>query len=287
MSVGFYAYNYFLGESGLAQPGSKSKLRLLQIPYYEIISTSYREDYFQLMDDIKAITMIDTSKITTEEFYPFFQFTDHSAIIYYNGDIVAKIYNYNKKCIPYIDVVAVNFSNLNNISTVPKSFIRLATFPTVLSYSIIAIMRARVQSNDDDKNLYYAVTAHLIEMRKYYFVKNKKTMLDNTIFKEFTAKCIGDTIPPDRQRKLIIEARKKKNLKLVFSYEPADGVKEPEINYIFSNTSGNKITNPKNLKLGLVKKEEDLEGDFDDENTVRDPVVEEPVMANSSPDEKI
>ncbi len=264
MVVGFYAYDYFLNESTLLQ-NKKTKLKLLQVPYYEFISTNYREDCLQLLDDIKHISMIDTSKITHQEFYPFFQFTDHNVEIYYNGDLVAKIYNNNKKCTPYFDVPAVDFNVKQSPSKISNSFVRIATFQTVLAYSIIAIMRSRVQSNDDDRDLYYAVTSHLIEMRNYFFAKNNKTMLDKTIFKDFNVKCIGYTIPPDRQKKLIIEARKKKNKKWIFSYEPSEGIKEPESTYLFSNTSGNKIINHKNLKLSLVKKEEDAEGDFDEE----------------------
>lgn len=294
MSVGFYTYNYFLQELGLMSASTQSasrqpsrfnnrennqniQLKLLQIPYFELISTNYREDCLQLLDEIKHVNLINTSKLTHDEFYPFFQFTDHSVEIYYSGDLIAKIYNYNKKCIPYIDVPTIDFTNPNNPTKIPKSFIRIATFPTVLAYSIIAIMKARVHSDEDNKNLYYAVTSHLIEMRRYFFARNKKNMLDDTIFKEFTAKCIGDTIPPDRQRKLIIEARKKKNKKWTFSYEPSEGVKEPESTYLFSNTSGNKIINPKNLKLSLVKKDDDVEGDFDEEGL--DEKIDEPLAS--------
>jgi hypothetical protein len=264
MTIGLYSYNYFLNESGLLLNTTNTKLKLLKIPYFEMISTMYREDCLQLLEDLKQIPLINTSKLSHQEFYPFFQFTDHSVEIYYDGDIVARIYNHNKKCIPYIDVPAIDFNSKTQNKS-KTSFVRLATFPTTLAYSIITIMRARSQNNEDDRNLYYAITAHLIEMRKYFFVKNKKTMLDNTIFKEFTSKCIGDTIPPDRQRKLLIESRKKKNKRWTFSYEPSEGVKEPESNYLFSNTSGNKIINTKNLKLSLIKKDDDIEGDFDEE----------------------
>ena len=277
LTVGFYAYNYFLNESGLLnnkqnnrQSNTQSNLKLVNIPYFEIISTRYREDCLQLLYDLSQIPLINQSKLTHQEFYPFFQFTDHSVEIYYDGDIVAKIYNHNRKCIPYIDVPAIDFSQTNLINSTKStkstnSVIRLATFPTVLSFSIISIMKARTQSNDDDKNLHYAMTSHLIEMRKYYFLKNKKTMLDNSVFREFTAKCMGDTIPPDRQRKLLIESRKKKNKKWIFSYEPSEGIKDPESTYLFANTSGNKIINTKNLKLSIVKPEDDIEGDFDEE----------------------
>ncbi len=141
----------------------------------------------------------------------------------------------------------------------------MATFQTVLMYSIISIMKARVQNNENEKGLYYAMTSHLIEMRKFYFTRNKKNMLDDTVFREFETKCIGTTMQPDRQKKMLIESRKKKNKRWTFSYDPSDGIKEPESNYLFANTSGNKINNPKNLKLADFAKEEDPEGDFDDE----------------------
>lgn len=264
ITIGPYAYNYLLKESGfLSSPNCK--LELLSIPYFEIISTNYREDCLQLLNYIREIPLINTSKLSTQEFYPFFQFTDHSVEIYYNNDIVARIYNHNKKCIPYLDVDTIDFTNLKKINKLQNSFIRIATFPTILSFSIISIMKARTQNNENDKNLYYAMSSHFIEMRKYFLTKNNKTILDNTIFREFTAKCIGDTIPPDRQRKLIIEARKKKNKKWTFSYEPAEEVKEPESTYLFSNTSGNIISNPKNLKLSTIKYEESPDGDFGDD----------------------
>lgn len=260
--IGFYAYNYFLHTSGL-----NKKYKLVQIPYYEIISINFRFDCLQLLDTLNQLNSIDNSKLTHVEFYPFFQFTDNSLEIYYNGDLIVRIYNHNKKSIPYQDVLAINFSQKHSEQSVQinnNNFIRMATFPTVLMYSIISIMKARTQSNDDDKNLYFAVTSHLIEARKYYFNRTKKTILDDSIFKEFVSDCIGSTLPPDRERKLIIENRKKNGKRWMFSYEPADGMKEPENTYLFPNLSGNKILNPKHLKLTTYVVEENLEGDFDE-----------------------
>lgn len=262
--IGFYAYNYFLNESGY------KKFKLLQIPYFEIISTNFRVDCLQLLADLNKIMTIDTSKITNTEFYPFFQFTDHSVEIYYDGDLVARIYDHNKKCIPYHDTPAIDFTKAGEKEIVKSKtdFVRMATFQTVLMYSIISIMRARVQNNEDDKNLYYAMTSHLIEMRKHYFNKTKKNMLDNTIFKEFEAKCIGTTLPADRQRRLIIESRRKKGKRGMYSYEPGEGIKQPETTYQFSNSSGNKIINSKHLKLSNIANEEDPEGDFDEDEKI-------------------
>lgn len=264
LMIGFYAYNYFLAESGLPLDNNKkNKFKLLNIPYFEMISTNYREDCLNLLETLKKKIIIKPESLSHAEHYPFFQFTDHSVEIFYDGDLIAKIYNNNHKCIPYQVLPAIGFGGGKYQRS--KGVIRLAIFPTVLLYSIVSIMRARTMNNEDEKGLYYTVTSHLIEMRNHYFKANNKTMLDETIFREFIAECMGETIQPDRQRRLLIESRKKKNKRYTFTYEPADGIKEPESTYVFANTSGNIIVNPKNLRLASQMKEDDPEGDFDDE----------------------
>ena len=263
ISIGFYAYNYFLNESGVIDSSKNKKFKMLPIPYFEFISTNFREDCLNLIDMIRNIPLINTSKITREEFYPFFQYLDHSVEIYYDGDLIARIYNHNRLCIPYIDVRAVNF--LNNETTRDDSFVRIGTFPVNLMYMISSIMRARVKKDDSEQYLYHAISSHLIEMRNYFFKKTRTNILSDTIFREFSSKCVGKTMTLERERKLLIESRKKNNKKWIFSYEPSDELKEPESSYVFSNTSGNKIINSKNLKLAAIKVENSIEGDFDDD----------------------
>jgi hypothetical protein len=154
----------------------------------------------------------------------------------------------------------------NSVEKHKKYTIRMGTFPVTLLYGLISIMRARTTENAHDKNLYYQVVGNLLEARNFYFEKYNKNYLDDTPFREFVVKCIGETIQPDRQRRLLIESRKKKNKRYTFTYEPADGVKEPSTNYEFANSSGNPINNPKNLRLAEKFHEDDPEGDFDDES---------------------
>lgn len=268
---GFYAYNYFLHESGLLKLKSNS-LDYLNVPYYEIISTNYRDDVLTLLDKLKSLYQLK-DKISHEEFYPYFQFTDYSTEIYCEGELILRVYNNNKKCIPYQDFECKDFKKLNKTDRSKK--IRLATFPTVLLFGLISVMRGRTNNNDDEKDLYYTFCSHIISMRNNYLDTNKKTIFDDSVFKEFVVKCIGDSMLPDKQKLLLIESRKKKNRKYMFRYEPAsDGIKEPDTSYIFANSSGNKITNPKNLKLSEYMKDQDIEGDFDEEivTTVEDGV---------------
>mgnify|MGYP000382003480 CR=1 FL=1 len=257
--IGFYAYNYYINESNM------SRLKTFSVPYYEFVSVNYRDDCLNLIKNLENLFPMAKNRVSYVEHYPFFQFTGHSVDIFVDNELVARIYTNNNKCLPYIDVPTLEFTNKGS-NKINKSMMRLGTFPVTLMFGLISIMRARTVKNENDKSLYYSFVSHLIEARNHYFSKKKTTFLDDTIFREFIVNCIGNTMLPDRQRRLLIESRKKKNKKYTFVYEPADGVKEPESNYIFANSSGNSINNPRNLRLSGTLKEDDIEGDFDDED---------------------
>jgi hypothetical protein len=267
---GFYAYNYFLNESGLLH-NKKNKLDILNIPYYEFISTNYRDDVLTLIEELKKVIGIDTKLITHTEFYPFFQFTGYSTEIYYKNDLIVKIYSNNKKRIPCQDVICHDFTTNKKIK---DSIIKLGSFPTVLLYGLISLTKSRTNNDDETKDLYYAFCSQIISMRNYYLEENHKTILDKTIFKEFIVSGVGETIQPEREKLMLIESKKKQHKRYAFRYEPGvDGVKEPDVGYIFANSSGNKITNPKNLRLSDIMKDERVEDDDDRQEDEIDTIV--------------
>ena len=246
--VGFYAYDYFLYASKLVESKKNKKFKYLQVPYFEIISTNYRQDCLDLMQLLKSGITYNKDDIKNHEYYPFFQFTDYSTDIDFGSDIVARIYSNNKKCIPYQDVPAVDFM-LDSATILKNNKIRIGTFPLVLQYALVTAMKARTNGDDDTKQLYFTFVSHLTEIRNYYLSTNKKTFLDDTVFKEFVTNCIGDTVSSRRQFQMTIDSKKKKGQKYAFRYEPTDDLHEPECNYMFANSSGNLINNPRNLKL--------------------------------------
>ena len=245
ITVGFYAYNYFLNESN-----NKSTYKITNVPWYEFISTDYRNDVLELLDKLKKNSNLDNTKITYTEFYPFFQFTGYNVEIFYDGDMIAKIFSSNKKCIQYIDVPAIKFTK-NESKKIKNSTIRIGTFHLTLLYILIYIMRLRVLDDNEMQNIYYAMLSRVIDCRNYYLKSNKKTFLDDSIFKEFIVSCVGDTIDPARLQRLKIASKKGKGKPLTYSYDPQSNRKDPETNWIFANTSGNEINNPKNLRLTL------------------------------------
>lgn len=265
--IGFYAYNYFMEGCGILKK-SKSEFKLQPIPYYEFISTDYRNDVLDLIKILKSIVTIDTKKIEYDEFYPFFQFTSFSVEIYFDDNLVARIYDYGRKCIPYQDVPALKFQN-GEVTKV-NATIRLATYMVNFMYVIIQFIQARVNDNNNDnvKDLIQNVYSNLMDFRKYYLDSQKKKILDKSIFEEFVIDCVGATMTPERERRLLSEIRRKKNKRISFLYDPSsEGIKEPVTTYIFQNSSGNRIKNPKNMKLGNYPKESNVD--------VEDEVLEE------------
>ena len=142
VNVGFYAYNYFLKESKIINTKTEKtkKIKYITVPYFEMISTDYRTDFFDLMKVLNANDLLKSTKIKHIEHYPFFQFIGHSVEIYLGDDIIAKIYNNNRKCIPYMDVPAFSFSD-NNFTETKKAVVRIGTFQVALLYALIQTIK--------------------------------------------------------------------------------------------------------------------------------------------------
>ena len=260
---GFYAYNYFLHESGILNEKSKI-FKHVDIPYFDIISTNYRDDCLELIQSLKDNKEINKDDVNYTEYYPFFQFTGHSVEIKLKNEILVKIFTNNKKCIPYIDVPTLQFFDTEKPKKINNSFVRICTFPVVTLQLLIGVIKFRTNGDEDMKQLYYTMISHLIEMRNYYLTTNNKTFLDDSVFKEFIVNCAGDTMTPDRQRILAQEGKKKK---IIFQYRPEDKLREPESTYKFANSSGNPISYEKNLRLSNFfydETDEDAEADITD-----------------------
>jgi hypothetical protein len=120
-------------------------------------------------------------------------------------------------------------------------------------------MKARVDNNEDSKNLYYTMISHLIEMRKYYFKTHRKTLFDNTIFEDFSLDLAGKTLSAEKERQIIGDLRKKRNKPFFFTYDPVNKKEgESNIKYIFRNTSGNIIKTIKKSKLFSNNDDDDI-----------------------------
>ena len=244
VNIGFYTYNQFVEDS------NSKNYKTINIPYYEIISTEYIKDAEKIINMLKN----ESYNVTYEEYSPFFQFFGNKVKIYYEDVLVLIIYSNNHKSIPYID----------------KNNIKIGTFQMTLMYFLMNYMYYRVNTDNISKNLVHSTISNLYDIRNTYLLEKKKTILDNTPFKEFITTCVGETMTLQRERQIQIDKRKKKKEQLTFTYVPnEESINQiVEKNFIFSNSSGNKIINDKNKLLFNNKKSVyDVEDSEDSENS--------------------
>jgi ASC-1-like (ASCH) protein len=146
---------------------------------------------------------------------------------------------------------------------------RIGSYTTILLYFLIETMKQRVKNDRDMEKYYFHVVSHCIQSKNKYLRDYKKTYLDDTVFKEFGTDCVGEVISAEKEKMLLIEKRKKNKEPLVYRYDPKDEKEAPKFRG-FKNSSGNKINNPKNLKLSEQENNDDdndNDNDNDDENS--------------------
>lgn len=112
-------------------------------------------------------------------------------------------------------------------------------------------MGIKNERNENEEGIAYhnIMTSHLIEIRKYYFDKTKKTILDEGIFQQFITSCYGNIIHPERELRITRNKKAKEGKLIIYTYRPDEKFKTAESNYRFPNVSGNEIRNPKNLHV--------------------------------------
>lgn len=221
--IGHEALNYYL---------KKSKMDLVEFPYYQIVVDDYE-------NDVKNIHKILKSKykknISSTEFFPFSQFYGRHIDFYYKKQVILKVYYNNNRCVPFRKSEA--------------KLVKYGTSQTLMMYFLIEIFYNKVNNFIHEEENFEIMLAKLITARNKYLKKYRKSVLDDTPFREFTIECLGSPLDQIRHSRLMINKRVKEGKKAKFEYFPNSGKhKIPE--YKFDNTSGNTIKSEK-LKTKL------------------------------------
>ncbi len=237
--IGNNAYNIYLEESGILKSNKPlhEKYKVITQSKYEIISTEYEKDIMILLEKLKR----ENIKIETKEYYPFFQFTGQSTDIYVDDELICKIYDSNKKSIPYQKIIR------------NKKRLQIGTFNLCLMFELINLLYTKVNNKLEENKQHKIKINNLIEIRNYYLTIKNKNILDCDIFRDLSLQYRGEVLLADRERQIIGEERKKKNKPFIFQYNP-EIQQEKENNeftnnYIFTNTSGNQIIKYQMLKF--------------------------------------
>jgi hypothetical protein len=193
-------------------------------------------------------------KLSHKEYFPFTQFYSNNVVIYNNDgkDEVPILYMYSvqNKCIPIKKVNLIDFSNINEIKEEEGDYdINIGSFDFNILHALIILVKVRVDDDNSWNDILYKLLNGYVSFRDYYFKVNNLTLYDDSTFEGLVIDCIGKTIDPEIERKIMIKERKKQGKPLVFRYEPGQSKEVKESTYIFQNSSGNQIKNDSKLKL--------------------------------------
>lgn len=208
----------------------------LEVSYYQFITDNLRGDGQELYDSLKKLY---PKEISVKEFYPFFQFTDRKAVIYFNDIKLVEIYGHNHNCIPFID------------GKIDNTQVRFVTFDFNLMMTMIAKTYEHVNKDTNKKIIYNVMISHLLEIREIYFKENNKNQLSNTVFQSFIVNCLGKTMDPGRAARLEMDEKvKKKKGPYKYYYRPHQKRLDPDSShFVFMNTSGNEVRYEKNFRI--------------------------------------
>jgi len=213
--TGHYAFNYLVKKID-------KKLVVSDFPYYQVISINYNDDKVKIGNFLRK----NFKNITSKEFYPYFQFYDKHTEYYHNNVCILKVYGHNNRCI------------VNRFSEKKKVY--FGTFQLIFLYLLIDYQYAISRQDSIEKNNYIILICRLLKAREMYLNKYNKTILERSPFQEFTLQCLGSTEDPLRLSRLEDKKKKEARKLIKFRYDPK-GTPGKIPNFIFDNTSGNKI----------------------------------------------
>jgi hypothetical protein len=266
--TGFYAYNYYLKYSNYNN--KDNNYNQIQIPYLEVYSTNYVEDGLKILEYISSLPEDIKSNISHTEFNPFFQFYGFNTVFYYkmNEEFIPILYLYsnNNKCISYKTVPYIKFDNINIKSIKQNKTIDIGSFDFNILHALIILVKIRVDNDNDWNEILYSLINSFVKFRKYYFKLNNKTLYDDSIFEGFVVECKGESISPDREKRLLIQSRKKLGKPLIYRYE--SGISKHSGQFYFANSSGNEIKNQKNFKLTIENINKNIESETIESETI-------------------
>ncbi len=211
--VGHYAFNQ------LMKMARAPETYLVDCTYYQIISVNYSDDIQKIHNMMKK----QYPNVVIKKYHPFFQFLDRSTEFFIDGDLVLRVYDANERCIVYRES--------------DKKKTLFGTYQLIFMYNLIQYNISKIRNNEHNRLTYGSMLIRMMKARDKYLDQHNKTVLDKTIFQEFTMSCIGE--PKDLLRESFLLAKKKREQGKMakFLYKPT-GQPGKKPNFKFDNSSG-------------------------------------------------
>jgi hypothetical protein len=219
--VGHYAFNQLMKMAGAPET------YLVECTFYQIISIDYGND----IQKIQNIMRQKYPNVVVKKYHPFFQFLDRSTEFFININgtlhLVLRVYDANDRCIVYRES--------------EKKKTLFGTYQLIFMYNLIQYNISKIRHKEPqsiiNKAIYGSMLIRMMKARDKYLEQHNKTVLDKTIFQEFTMSCIGE--PKDLLRESFLLAKKKREegKRAKFLYKPT-GQPGKKPNFRFDNSSG-------------------------------------------------
>jgi hypothetical protein len=184
---------------------------------YELISVEYNKDINNIYKELSK-----NHKITFKEYFPYFQFWDRHIEFIHENKVVLTIFKNYDRCTPYRKYDAGN----------------IASFQQVLLHHLIKYYY-NVNNRLDEDNVNNTVGS-LIKSRNDYLKKHTKTVMDDTIFREFQINCLGKSMDGRRQYFLDMKKKKDQGRQIIYRYNPQTDFDHKLPDFSFDNTVGTK-----------------------------------------------
>ncbi len=211
--VGQYAFNQ------LMKMANAPDTYLIDATYYQLISTDYGNDIQRITNLLKK----KYPKITTKKYYPYYQFMDRSTEYYLDDTLILRVYGANERCIVY------------RYSEKKKAY--FGTSQLIFMYNLIQYNIAKIRNNNFNVASYGSMLIRHMKTRDKYLTDNNLTVLDKSIFQEFTYECNGEPTDVLRASFLDIVKKREQGKQAKFLYKPK-GTPGKKPNYKFDNTTG-------------------------------------------------
>lgn len=243
--VGDYAYNVLLNESGILNDKKYSKIyKLINYPSLECTIVDYKKNGQELLKHLQDSFPNLKDKIKVLETYPFWDKQGYSFTILYDNVQIFRGQDYRCRCVPFQVVDSMDFYTGEPKKDGDK--ITIGSFGYIMVNNFVYGLRCHVNKKSECTHYHNKISSMLVEMRNYYLEKNKKTLFDESMFKEFQVQCKGETMDALRKNLLEMSIKRRQKKMTKFMYHPPNKINNT---YKFKNSSGNPINNEKNFKL--------------------------------------
>jgi hypothetical protein len=220
---GLFAYNFYVNKV--------DKSKSVNINYLSVLTEDINKVKTDIINKINKIVK-DKTKVTYEEYHPFYEVFDSLYKIKYNNVVLFEIIGHMNRCVPYITVqnkenIQLQFMSFHGILLHFYSYLFLYKFEK--KFKLIQFIKCLIDN--------------IQKCRIKYLHDKNLSGIEHGIFAELIIACKFSTDDDRNIHEKKIQENMKKGKQFVWSYRPKNKVIEDSksVKFTYPNTSGNLV----------------------------------------------